>query len=128
MYVVFLILGLEGISVISMPSRFGKERRLYLMAKAKTSRTRNPGYTKANMEAVSDNPEWTKEDFARAKPFSEVFPELHADIKRSPGRPKVDHPKAVALRLPPDVVEKFKAAAGDEWRARMAKTLKRAKV
>ncbi len=100
------------------------------MAKAKTSRTSDkPGYTKADMETVSDNPEWTKEDFARAKPFSEVFPGLHADIKRSRGRPKVDSPKeAVTLRLPPDVVEKFKAAAGGEWRARMANTLKRAKV
>ena len=98
------------------------------MPKAKTSRTRT-GYTKADMEAVSDNPEWTKEDFARAKPFSEVFPELHANIKRPRGRPKVDNPKeAVTLRLPPDVVEKFKAAAGDEWRARMAKTLKQAKI
>jgi uncharacterized protein (DUF4415 family) len=98
------------------------------MPKAKTSRIK-PGYTKADMEAVSDNPEWTKEDFARAKPFSEVFPEMHANIKRSRGRPKVDKPKeAVTLRLSPDVVEKFKTAAGDEWRARMANALERAKV
>ena len=98
------------------------------MLKAKISRSK-PGYTKADIKAVSDNPEWTKEDFARAKPFSEVFPELHASIKRSRGRPKVDNPKeAVTLRLSPDVVEKYKAAAGDEWRTRMATTLKRAKV
>lgn len=98
------------------------------MPKAKTGRSR-PGYTKADIKAVSDNPEWTKEDFARAKPFSEVFPDLHAGIKRSRGRPKVDNPKAaVTLRLSPDVVEKYKAAAGDEWRTRMAATLKRAKV
>ena len=98
------------------------------MPKAKTSRTR-PGYTKADMKVVSDNPEWTKEDFARAKPFSEVFPEMHASIKRSRGRPRVDKPKeAVTLRLSPDVVEKFKAAAGNEWRAQMANTLERAKI
>jgi uncharacterized protein (DUF4415 family) len=54
---------------------------------------------------------------------------MHASIKRSRGRPKVDNPKeAVTLRLAPDVVEKFKAVAGDEWRARMANALKRAKV
>jgi uncharacterized protein (DUF4415 family) len=99
-----------------------------MMPKAKTGRHK-AGYTKADITAVSDNPEWTKEDFARAKPFSEVFPELHAGIKRSRGRPKVDNPKAaVTLRLSPEVVEKFKAAAGDEWRAKMANTLKRAKV
>jgi uncharacterized protein (DUF4415 family) len=98
------------------------------MPKAKTKRHKL-GYTKADIKAVSDNPEWTKEDFARAKPFSEVFPEMHASIKRSRGRPKVDNPKeAVTLRLSPDVVEKFKAAAGDEWRARMANALKQAKV
>jgi uncharacterized protein (DUF4415 family) len=98
------------------------------MPKAKTGRSR-PGYTKADIKAVSDNPEWTKEDFARARPFGEVFPELHASIKRSRGRPKLDNPKeAVTLRLSPDVVEKYKAAAGDEWRARMATTLKKAKV
>jgi uncharacterized protein (DUF4415 family) len=98
------------------------------MPKAKTGRSR-PGYTKADIKAVSDNPEWTKEDFARARPFSEVFPELHAGIKRSRGRPKLDNPKeAVTLRLSPDVVEKYKAAAGDEWRTRMATTLKKAKV
>jgi len=98
------------------------------MPKAKTRRNK-PGYTKADIKVVSENPEWTKEDFAQARPFSEVFPEMHASIKRSRGRPKVDNPKeAVTLRLSPDVVEKFKAAAGDEWRARMANALKRAKV
>jgi uncharacterized protein (DUF4415 family) len=97
------------------------------MAKAKTKRTRL-GYTKADIKAVSDNPEWTKEDFARAKPFSEVFPDLHASIKRFRGRPKVESPKeAVTLRLSPTTVEKFKAT-GDDWRTKMAKALERAKV
>lgn len=97
------------------------------MSTSKTSRSKR-GYTKADLKAVSDNPEWTKKDFARAKPFSEVFPDLHASIKRSRGRPKVESPKeAVTLRLSPDTVEKFKAA-GDNWRARMAKALERAKV
>jgi len=87
------------------------------------------GYTKADLKAVSDNPEWTKEDFARAKPFNEMFPELHASIKRSRGRPKIENPKeAVTLRLSPNIVDKFKAAAGDDWRAKMAKVLERAKV
>ena len=97
------------------------------MPKAKTGRSRS-GYTKADVKAVSDNPEWTKEDFARAKPFSEVFPELHASIKRSRGRPKIESPKeAVTLRLSPTTVEKFKAS-GEDWRAKMAKALERAKV
>ena len=32
------------------------------------------GYTARDMRVVSANPEWTKADFARAKPFKTVFP------------------------------------------------------
>lgn len=97
------------------------------MSTSKTSRSKH-GFTKADLKAVSDNPEWTKEDFARARPFRDVFPDLHASIKRSRGRPKVENPReAVTLRLSPDTVEKFKAK-GDDWRARMARALERAKV
>lgn len=92
------------------------------MTTSKVDRSKR-GYTKADLKTVSDNPEWTKEDFARARPFSEVFPDLHASIKRSRGRPKVENPKeAVTLRLSPDTIEKFKAT-GDDWRARMARRL-----
>lgn len=35
-----------------------------------------PSYTKADLAAVSDNPEWTAEDFKKARPFAEVFPHL----------------------------------------------------
>jgi uncharacterized protein (DUF4415 family) len=95
--------------------------------KAKSDRTR-AAYTKADMKAVSDNPQWTKKDFARAKPFSEVFPTLHAGLKRSRGRPRVENPKeAVTLRLSTTTVEKFKSA-GDDWRTKMVKALERAKV
>jgi len=81
------------------------------------------GFTREDWDAVSDNPEWTAEDFARAKPFAEVFPELAASIKRARGRPRVAEPKeAVTLRLSPATVAKFKAM-GSDWRARMAKAL-----
>lgn len=67
-------------------------------------------------------------EIARAKPFAEALPDLAESIKRSRGRPKVENPKeAVTLRLSPGTVERFKAA-GDDWRARMAETLERAKV
>ena len=48
------------------------------MAKAKAKRP----YSKADMRAVSDNPEWTEEDFARAKPFKDALPELAKTIAR----------------------------------------------
>jgi uncharacterized protein (DUF4415 family) len=121
--VVFATLGMEGISVISM--RRALEDGDSIMSISKASRSKR-GYAKADLKAVSDNPEWTKEDFARAK--RDVFSDLHTSIKRSRGRPKVENPKeAVTLRLSPDTIEKFKAT-GDDWRARMAKALERAKV
>jgi hypothetical protein len=34
------------------------------------------------MRVVSDNPEWTKRDFAKAKRFDETFPDLARTIRR----------------------------------------------
>lgn len=81
------------------------------------------GRIQAGIAADPDNPEWSAEDFARAKPFAEAFPELAASIKRARGRPRAPEPKqAVTLRLSPSTIAKFKAKGGD-WRARMAKAL-----
>lgn len=96
--------------------------------KRAVSKKAKAGFTKADLKAVSNNPEWTEADFAKAKPFSEVFPVLHDSIKRSRGRPKLDNAKeAVTLRLPPDCVEKFKST-GRDWRTKMVKALEKAKV
>jgi uncharacterized protein (DUF4415 family) len=74
-----------------------------------------------------DNPEWTEEDFARAKPFAEVFPALAEEIRRNMGgRPKSPNPKiAVSLRLDRDVVARFKQD-GPGWQSRMNAALRRA--
>ena len=78
-----------------------------------------------------DNPKWTEEDFRKAKPFAEVFPELAEKIeemRRARGRPKLETPKKlVSLRLDQDVVEKFRAT-GKGWQSRINDVLKRAKV
>jgi hypothetical protein len=47
----------------------------------KTSKKDRP-YSAADVRAVSDNPEWTKRDFEKAKRFDEVFPDLARTIKR----------------------------------------------
>jgi hypothetical protein len=41
-----------------------------------------PGKNAHHLRNVSDNPELTKSDFARAKPFAEVFPDLAASIRK----------------------------------------------
>jgi uncharacterized protein (DUF4415 family) len=86
------------------------------------------GYTKADWDEVSDNPEWTEQDFAKARPFAEVFPDLAESIRRSRGRPKVENPRQqISLRLDPDVIEKFKAT-GKGWQSRINDVLKAAKL
>jgi uncharacterized protein (DUF4415 family) len=84
------------------------------------------GYTKKDWDAVS-NPEPTAKQLAKAKPFRDAFPDLHASIKRSRGRPKIENAKeAITLRLSPDTISKFRAS-GDDWRAKMVKVLERSK-
>lgn len=85
------------------------------------------GYTKDDWDEVSDNPEWTEEDFARARPFAEALPDLAESISRSRGRPPAERPKqAISLRLDPDVIAKFKAT-GKGWQSRINEILKDAK-
>jgi uncharacterized protein (DUF4415 family) len=76
-----------------------------------------------------DNPEWTAEDFARARPASEVLPpEIAAMLVRQPGRPagsmRSDR-RQVTLRLPAHVIEHFRSQ-GPGWQTRAIAALERA--
>lgn len=73
-----------------------------------------------------DNPEWTEEDFARARPASELPPAMLAAF-RKPGRPAGSSKEAVSIRLDKDVLEKFRAT-GPGWQSRINEALKRARV
>lgn len=83
------------------------------------------GYTRQDWDEVSDNPEWTAEDFAKAKPLAEVLPDLAAAIRRARGAQKAPTKVQVTLRLDPDVVAKFRAG-GKGWQSRINDTLKKA--
>lgn len=76
------------------------------------------GYTARDMRAVSDNPEWTKHDFARAKTFDEVFP----GMRKGRGPNKAPTKRQVTLRLSPVVVDHFKAE-GPGWQSRIDEEL-----
>lgn len=83
------------------------------------------GYTKEDWDEVSDNPEWTEEDFKLARPFAEVFPELAAGIARSRGRPSLENPKKqVTLRLDADLIARYKAS-GKGWQSRINDDLRK---
>ncbi|WP_448035256.1 BrnA antitoxin family protein [Bradyrhizobium liaoningense] len=89
------------------------------------SARKKSGYTKRDLLAVSDNPELTKADFAKARPFSEVFPDLSASIRKGRGPNKAPTKKLVSLRLSPEVVDHFKST-GPGWQSRIDETLRKA--
>jgi uncharacterized protein (DUF4415 family) len=87
--------------------------------------TRKKPYGAADLDVVSDNPEWTDEEFRSAKPFGEVFPELAAAMRRGRGKQKAPTKVQVTLRLDRDIVEAFRVT-GAGWQARINAVLKRA--
>jgi len=78
---------------------------------------------------LDENPEWTAEDFDRARPFSDAHPEFFAawqKEKNKGGRPKVEHPRAhIAFRWDPDLVAHIKAT-GKGYNARVEKIMRNA--
>jgi uncharacterized protein (DUF4415 family) len=77
-----------------------------------------------------DNPEWTEEDFARAKPVDELPPRVRdALLKAFPktklrGTQRAPRKIPVSIRLSPEVVEHFKAG-GPGWQSRIDEALKK---
>ena len=78
----------------------------------------NPAYAREDWDEVSDNPEWTREDFERAKPFDAVFPALAATLRRERGRQDRPRKVQVTLRLDAEIVAAFKAD-GPGWQSRI---------
>jgi uncharacterized protein (DUF4415 family) len=74
-----------------------------------------------------DNPEWTEEDFANARPASEVLgPEIAARLIRLGRPPKAEGEKkeAVSIRLSPHMLAHFRAT-GEGWQTRIDEALRR---
>jgi uncharacterized protein (DUF4415 family) len=82
-------------------------------------------YTARDIRTVSDNPEWTKADFAKAKPFADALPELAASIRKGRGPNKAPTKRLVSLRLSPDVLAHFKEK-GRGWQGKIDDALRKA--
>jgi uncharacterized protein (DUF4415 family) len=67
------------------------------------------GYSACDLREVSDNPEWTRKDFAKAQPFAEALPDLAASISKGRGPNKTPTKKLVSLRLSGQALEAYKA-------------------
>jgi uncharacterized protein (DUF4415 family) len=82
------------------------------------------GYSAKDLREVSDNPEWTRKDFAKARPFSEALPDLAASIRKGRGPNKAPTKKLVSLRLSGQVLGAYKAK-GPGWQSRIDEDLRR---
>jgi len=85
----------------------------------------------AKSQKIVGNPEWKKATFAKAKPASEVLPELFGApaakrLLKARGRATTGtEPTSISIRLPPDTLAKWKAT-GPGWQTRMAEALDKA--
>jgi uncharacterized protein (DUF4415 family) len=100
-----------------------------MKAKRASGYVPNPHYSQEDWDEVSDNPEWTKKDFANAKPAREVLPpgffEALARKRGQRGPQKTPTKIAISIRLSKDVIDAFKAD-GPGWQARMDEALRAA--
>ena len=88
------------------------------------SNAKKKSYSARDLREVSDSPEWTKKDFAKAKPFAEALPDLAASIRKGRGPNKAPTKKLVTIRLSGSVIEKYKSS-GQGWQSRIDADLKR---
>jgi uncharacterized protein (DUF4415 family) len=83
----------------------------------------------AGIAADPDNPEWTDEDFKRARPAAEVLPDLLGKeaaeaVMKKRGRPAGTATKElVSLRIDKEVLDAFRAS-GEGWQTRMNDVLR----
>jgi uncharacterized protein (DUF4415 family) len=106
----------------------GEDLRVISFRKTNRRKIRD-GMAKKTRDRASrpddENPEWTKDDFPRARPAAEVLQEFIGKkateelMRRSRGRPpKADKKVNQTLRLDPDVLDAFRQQ-GSGWQARI---------
>ena len=79
----------------------------------------DPGYTQADWDAVSDNPELTDDELAGLRPAHEVQEIFALLPKRVQERPRrADAKVSLTLRVNPELLEAYKAG-GPGWQVRM---------
>jgi uncharacterized protein (DUF4415 family) len=75
-----------------------------------------------------DNPEWTDEDFTRARPAGEVVgPEMAALLVRKGGRPakpRSERKQQVTMRLSPELLDAMRRT-GPGWSMRAERALRK---
>ena len=73
----------------------------------------------------ADAPEWTDDDWARARPALEVDPDLVAWSRRVRGKQKAPTKELISIRLDADLAAHFRSS-GKGWQTRINDTLRKA--
>jgi uncharacterized protein (DUF4415 family) len=88
------------------------------------SRRKPKRIPRIDWDAVA-SPRLTVAQLKKMHPMKTAMPDLVESVRRTRGRPKLDHPKMlVSLRLDADVVDAFKAQ-GPGWQTRINAVLAR---
>ena len=70
-----------------------------------------------------DAPEWTDEDWARARPAVEAVPHIVERHRRTRGQPRAPKKEKITLRLDAGIVDHFRAT-GRGWQTRLNDALR----
>lgn len=82
--------------------------------------------SKQNPGTLDDNPEWTEQDFARAKRGDDIPAAIRAAFPKSKGgRPRGSNKEQVSLRIDKDVLARFRES-GPGWQSRINEALRKA--
>jgi uncharacterized protein (DUF4415 family) len=77
---------------------------------------------KVNPELTDeDNPEWTREDFRRARPGAEVLPA--SLVRKVRGKQKSPTKELISIRLSQDVLGRFRES-GPGWQSKLDEALR----
>ena len=98
---------------------FKREREIYFPTDEEESEIQR------QIKEDPDAPEWTEEDWARARPAIEVDPDLVEWSRRIRGKQKAPTKELISIRLDPDITEYFRDS-GPGWQTRLNDTLRRA--
>jgi uncharacterized protein (DUF4415 family) len=79
---------------------------------------------KIKSSVQDENPEWTAEDFKRARPAMEVEPDLAAwSLRRTRSTAPEKNKVPVSIRLSPEVIAHFRSM-GTGWQTRLDNALR----
>ena len=80
---------------------------------------------KPTVVSDGDNPEWTKQDFARARRGDDIPAYIRTAFPKTRGRPAASAKQLLSLRVDRDTIDRFRAS-GPGWQSWINAVLRKA--